>query len=346
MIKIYLIIIFSLFVYSCSSTVRKVSTEKSSYKVLPEVEPLIIPLKGNISKSSSEISSLCWYHDFLLLLPQYPNFVSKNDKGVIFYLKKKDITNFVKGNTDQALTPKTFKINLTDISNFIKLGSGLEGVVTIDDKIYFSIEYTNLEKTESYLIEGKIDSNSFTIKLNKNKFIKVPAPTNIFNMSCETIASNNHRIIPIYEANGKNVNPSPKAYVYDENVKYLGNIHFPTIEYRITDATKIDGNGKFWAINYSYPGEEKKLNWADDLVAQQFGIGKSHINRKVVERLLEFQYINGNINLSGTNPIYFKLLENNSRNWEGLVKLDNIGFLVATDTFPQTMLAFIKHNFE
>jgi hypothetical protein len=177
------------------------------------------------------------------------------------------------------------------------------------------------------MIEGKIDSNSFTIKLDKNKFIKVPAPTNIFNMSCETIASNNHRIIPIYEANGKNVNPSPKAYVYDENEKYLGNINFPTIEYRITDATKIDGNGKFWAINYSYPGEEKKLNWADDLVAQQFGIGKSHINRKVVERLLEFQYINGNINLSGT-------------------KLDNIGFLVATDTFPQTTLAFIKHNFE
>ncbi len=346
MIRLYLIIIFSLLVYSCSKTVEKVNTDKSSYKILNEVDPLVIPLNGDISKSSSEISSLCWYHNYLLLLPQYPNFLSKNDNGIIFFLKKRDILNYINGKTSHNLFPKTFKINLAEFENYIGNGSGFEGISVINDNVYISIENMNLGNTESYLVSGTIDTTSFIMKLDKNKLRKIPAPTNISNMSCETVASSNNRIITIYEANGKNVNPNPKAYVYDENENYLGSVSFPTIEYRITDATKIDKNGKFWAINYSYPGEEKKLKWTTDLVAQKFGIGKSHINTKVVERLLEFQYSNGNIILSGTNPIYFKLLEKDSRNWEGLVKLDKIGFLVATDTFPKTMLAFIKYNFE
>jgi hypothetical protein len=346
MIRIYLSIVLSILIFACSCSVNNTKIDKSTYKILPEVDPLTIPMKGNISKSSSEISSLCWYKDFLLLLPQYPNFISKNDSGIIYYLKKKEIINFIDGNTESSLSPKSFKINLADFEDYIGNGSGFEGIATINNNIYITIENMNFSKTESYLVSGIIDTNSFTITLDKSKLEKIPAPNNIFNMSCETIASSNNRIIPIYEANGKNVNSNPNAYIFDENEKYLGNANFPTIEYRITDATKIDSSGKFWAINYSYPGEEKKLKWANDLVAQKFGIGKSHIKTKVVERLLEFQYSNGEVKLTGKNPIYFKLLENDSRNWEGIVKLDKIGFLVATDTFPRTILAFIKYNFE
>ena len=32
------------------------------------------------------------------------------------------------------------------------------------------------------------------------------------------------------------------------------------IEYRITDVTEVDNQGKFWALNFFWPGEKKLLN--------------------------------------------------------------------------------------
>jgi len=32
---------------------------------------------------------------------------------------------------------------------------------------------------------------------------------------------------------------------------------------------------------------------------------------------------------------------NDARNWEGIVRLDNRGFLLATDKFPTTILGFV-----
>ena len=64
---------------------------------------------------------------------------------------------------------------------------------------------------------------------------------------------------------------------------------------------------------------------------------------KPVERLLEFQFVDGKIVRTETQPINIKLSEfGESRNWEGIVRLDNIGFLIVTDRFPGTILAFIS----
>ncbi len=164
-------------------------------------------------------------------------------------------------------------------------------------------------------------------------------------MSCEAIAAKNDTIIPIYEANGKNVNPNTFVNIFSNKLEILGKVKFPNIEYRITDATKIDENGKFWAINYFFPKDEKKLNPAKDEIFNNFGIGKTHQNSKVVERIVEFEIKNEGISISNENPIYLKLLENDSRNWEGLAKLDEKGFLIITDTFPETIFAFIPHKF-
>ena len=41
--------------------------------------------------------------------------------------------------------------------------------------------------------------------------------------------------------------------------------------------------------------------------------------------------------------IYLELLNDGSgRNWEGLSKLNDLGFLIVTDTFPKTILAFVS----
>ena len=121
-------------------------------------------------------------------------------------------------------------------------------------------------------------------------------------------------------------------------------LNFPNIEYRITDVTSVDKNGNFWAINYLYPGDTKKLKVDSDLIIDNFGIGKSHIRSKPIERLVEFKYYENKIEIVKQAPLYLKLFEDDSRNWEGLARYNGTqnGFLIATDTFPETILGFVR----
>ncbi len=343
--KIFLLFLLLLFFVSCSQTSKNVNSEESNAHLIDEVDPLVIPLEGDISKRTSEISGLCWYNDFLLLLPQYPTVFSNNENGAFYFIKKSRILEYLSGENTSPLLADHFMINLKGFEDLFNKGSGFESVTIINDDIFFTIENMKDRNTNSYIIAGKIDSNNFSIELDRTKLRLVKSDVQIFNMSCETIVAFNEKLIPIYEANGKNVNPNPKSSVFSRNLDLINEIVLPNIEYRITDATVTDSLGYFWAINYFYPGEEKKLKPAFDSIAEKYGIGKSHLNTKVVERLLKFKVINDTIQLAEKSPVYLKLDGNDSRNWEGIAKLDNLGFLLATDTFPETILAFIKYDF-
>ncbi len=64
-------------------------------------------------------------------------------------------------------------------------------------------------------------------------------------MSDESIVVFGRRVITFYEANGLNVNPEPSAYSFDLDLNLMDNFSFPTIEYRVTDASSVDQNGVF-----------------------------------------------------------------------------------------------------
>ena len=62
--------------------------------------------------------------------------------------------------------------------------------------------------------------------------------------------------------------------------------------------------------------------------------------------MVQFQIENDKIKLVNLTPIEIKLsLNGDSRNWEGIVKYDSLGFLLITDKFPKTILAYIPHSF-
>ena len=93
------------------------------------------------------------------------------------------------------------------------------------------------------------------------------------------------QLVAIYEANGAGVNPQPYAYQVDQALTTTTTIPFPTIEYRITDATPLDENGVFWAINYFFPGDTK-LEAAVDPLDETYGQGATHSTMPGVERLV------------------------------------------------------------
>ena len=121
------------------------------------------------------------------------------------------------------------------------------------------------------------------------------------------------------------------------------------MEYRLTDATALDEQGRFWVINIYWDGEP--VYYSDtDPIAMKYGEGPSHRRQENVERLLEMQYSPEGITLTGRPPIQIKLSDLRiPRNWEALVRLDDDasdlhGFLIATDKFPGTLFAFIPDN--
>ena len=68
-------------------------------------------------------------------------------------------------------------------------------------------------------------------------------------------------------------------------------------------------------------------------------------NIKPVEQLIEFELQSESIVRTNTPPIKIKLSEfGDSRNWEGVVRLNDIGFLVVTDKFPGSILAFLPYK--
>ena len=48
--------------------------------------------------------------------------------------------------------------------------------------------------------------------------------------------------------------------------------------------------------------------------------------------------------LTDTPPILLRLDASVGRNWEGIARLGDRGFLIATDKFPETLLGFVPHR--
>jgi len=316
-------------------------TEKNNAKLLKEAEIIQIPLAGEVANRKAEISGLCWYKENLILLPQFPDRFADENGGKLFFIRKEEIQNYLLGKTEIPIEADSYSIDIEGFEDLFSRGSGFESITTNNNTAYFTVESANILATETLVITGRIDDLSKKITLDRKSLTKIASDVNIHNFSCESILFSENRIVPIYEANGANINPKSNVSILDTNINFQKEIKFPNIEYRITDATSVDNNNNFWVINYLFPRELGKLNPADDTIIEKYGIGESHFTSKVIERLVQFKIKGNEIVLANSIPIYIKLLENDSRNWEGIARLDD-GFLIATDMFPKTILAFVK----
>ena len=302
-----------------------------------EVLPIEILLTGEATERSLEMSGLARYNDYLILMPQYVN----ESKPRFYYLKKSTINDWLNGNKEKPLNPSKIDIIMPDYFNSIKGYQGFEAICFIGNKAYLIIETKNNDSMQSFIVKGSMDIKNKTLIIDPEKKVEILLPVNIKNMGYESILKYKYRLMVLFEANGINVNSDPKASFYNSSLKQKGHISFPNIEYRITDATELDDQGRFWAINFFWPGEKKRLNPGKDLVLNNTVKGETHQEFEHVERLVEFKIDGKNIYKTNSLPIQLKLNQN-SRNWEGVVRMENKGFLMIVDEHPRTILAFIK----
>ena len=303
----------------------------------------LINLSGSFLNPELEISDMDWYEDFLVLVPQYPDRFDNQ----LFYLKKADILDYLDGKIDGPLEPKPITINMDDVRRFIPRFGGFEAIAFDGVQAYITIETKQGGTALGYLVPGQLDfeQGSLTLDLVRTAEIRGQAP--LSNTSDEAIVLVNDWVMTIYEANGALVNPTPVVHYYSSEMVPLGTAPFPNIEYRITAATDLDTDNRFWALNFFWPGDAYKLLPLDlDPLAEAYGRGWTHSRFPTVERLIELQVEQGQVSLTDNPPIQLELAggllgSDVARNWEGLVRLDDRGFLLATDKFPNTMLGFV-----
>jgi hypothetical protein len=218
---------------------------------------------------------------------------------------------------------------------------GFEALAFDGQRAYLTIEASPRQGMRGYLVAGEMAADMSQLVLDTAVLTEILPQNDIGNKSEEALFVAGDKVVTLYETYGAAVIESPVAHRFDANLAAVDAIPFPPIDYRVTDATALDEDGRFWAINYFFPGDTE-LAVDDEPLAARYGRGATHQQYEYVERLVQFQYSDDGISLTDTPPIQLELIALDARNWEGVVRLDDQGFLLATDKFPTTLLGFVS----
>lgn len=313
--------------------------------VAPEVETLEehavaqIELAGPVASSQAEVSGMAWCGDNLILLPQFPDQFKEDGVGRVFSIPESVLSDYLSGGTATPIEPQKIVFDTAGLPQALSGFEGFEAIVFDQGVVYVTVETRQSGGMMGYLLKGTVSEDCSAITLDPDSRQELPPQADLSNMTDETIVIYGDQLYTFYEANGINVNPEPVAHVFDLDLNPLGTVSFPSIEYRVTDATTVAEDGTFWVINYFYPGDTK-LKPGDDQLALTYGIGLSHQTAEQVERLVRMQLSDDGIEILDQEPIYLVLDSEESFNWEGLVRMGD-GFLMVTDEYPTTILGYV-----
>jgi hypothetical protein len=282
---------------------------------------------------------MAWYMDTLILLPQFPSRFGSGD-GAVFALSKGDILSYLDGKQSAALTPVEVPFFAPDIDQ-IDGFEGFEAIALSGNQAYLTIE-AKPDKMMGFLIVGAISPDLSGLHLDPSSLTKIQPQAQIDNMTDESLLVTPGGVISFFEANGVNINPSPIVHAFSFDGILQSTLSIANLEYRLTDVTPLDRSNRFWGINYFFPGDTKLVPAIDPLVTT-YGEGPTHAANTPVERLVQFQYSSDGITITGMPPIQLELLpDDEARNWEAIAYMDQRGFLLATDKFPETILVFVS----
>ena len=297
-----------------------------------------IPLGDVFGRPSAELSGLARLDDRIILLPQFPALFG----GYLFTLPVADIAAALRTQPTPELTPGLLAFDDGGLAQSLPGFNGFEAIAVAGDQVYATIEN---RRGGGWVVRGALTADRERIQLDPTTVQPLPAQAGLTNIGDEAVTvAPDGRVFTFHEANGVNVNPAPVAHVFAADLAPLGVAPLPPLEYRITDATSSDGDGRFWAFNFYQRGEADTLQPGADALAAQHGEGATHSRNDTVERLVEMAITANGVALTAQPPLQLQLLGDLSpRNWEGLVRfqVDEFdGFLLVTDRFPTTILAF------
>ena len=294
-----------------------------------------ILLAGEITNPDNEISGMDWYKEQLYLLPE-------NATDHLFIISKIQIKEYLLSNNPKAIIPKKIKLISPNYQSLIKGFDGFEAIAFTDNKVILSIEVKTKENNMTgYIAWGTCNSSTNELYFEKQSLKEVTTPIQIKNMAFESIVVHKNNAILLYEANGINLQKNVEHSKISLDDYSLSKIDGFNIEYRITDATTLDSDNRFWCINYFWPGEKDKLKPGKDIYLEK---NSSNHSLESIERIIELKIKDEMISMSGAEPIQLFSNSDASRNWEGIVRYGKDSFLIVTDKYPRMILGLVENN--
>ncbi len=306
----------------------------------------VLSLNAPLNKDSAEFSGLSWCGDQLLLLPQYPERVSHEQHGKLFSIAKRDILQRLESGSREPLPHQAITLLENDVRSKMTFFDGYEAIACDGDTLWLSIEAKNLLGAyQAYIVPADIalntDAPSISIRTDQIRYVE--SQSGLSNKGDEAIVLHGEQLVSLHEVNDERRVKHPKGNRVHIVSGEQSQIPFEHLPFRITDASSTDDLGRFWVVNYQYSGDRFSRD-SKDILGEKYGLGASHQQYFNTERLIEYQFVKGRIARTSRAPIQLAMESKEGRNWEGLVKLDELGFLMITDKYPTSLLGFVSHT--
>jgi hypothetical protein len=210
-----------------------------------EAPVIEIPLSEPLQQPSAQVSGLAWYGETLILLPQYPDFSLREGDGAVYALHRADLLAALDGTGPGPLQPIPVPFVAPGLAEQVDGYEGYEAIAFLGDRVFLTIEADTARGMRAYLVAGEMAPDLSRLTLDTATLTEIPPQSVSANKSDEALLVAGDRLVTIYEANGAAITPSPVAHLFDLRLAPAGTVPFPQIEYRITDATTLDGEGRF-----------------------------------------------------------------------------------------------------
>jgi hypothetical protein len=295
-----------------------------------------IALSGPLASKEAEVSAMAWHGDQLVIVPQYPQKLTPNAPS-LYTVSRAEVLQALDGEA-VALQPRPMAIEPPDFAQMFPGFEGFEAIAFAGNRAFLLVEAAKENKTIGYVVPARVEGN--TLVLDHEARQELPPHSGVANLAYEALSVAHDKLLVMGELNAAPANPEAKALLFDLNLNPLGESVMPVLQYRLTDATPADANGRFWVSNYKMDKCEYPVG--HDPLSAEHGHGATHAQRARVERLVELEEKDGEVRLSGRPPVHLALdLTRDGRNWEAMALLEGRGFLVMTDSFPETILGFV-----
>lgn len=308
----------------------------------PEVDVQTLPLESPFNDRNLEYSELFWVDDFLILVPQYPD---KYENRLVM-IRRAAIEDALA--TRQAIKPQWLPFGnyemVTQLRDSLPNESyqGIEAAERDGNRFVIILETEVSGVMRGYLFTGEIQMSAQAPSLTLTEGpIEIPDDRRIDNHAYESVLiPEPGRYIAIHETNVSRFVGQPTAMQIEGET--LTTVPHAEIEYRITGATALDDQNRFWTTNVMWGDVYSQLGpTSSEAIFLETGVPPSHSDVKHVERLVEFELTDSAIVRTERPPIWLKLRSDDAmRNWEGIARL-NDGLLIVSDKFPLSILGFV-----
>ncbi|RKZ12262.1 hypothetical protein DRQ53_10990 [bacterium] len=290
-----------------------------------------LPLQLEEPFADAEFSSIWWDGDDLLILPQY---AGEKGRGILA-LQRDSIGRAIEelraGREPRPLRPRVITTEVSGVRDSISDYDGLEAVAVRDGRCFVLAEFGHEGGTAwgSRLVYGTVEREHGSIRFDSLGQTSLEGPQMRSNYTHEAMVLADEELWVLCELNGRAVTELPLLMRYSLDLQPRGTWPMPALEYRISDATNLDDQGRFWVINLFWPPDAEIVGASGELP---------------IERLVPLRFTGQRIEVDPERA-WLDLRGDEERpmyNWEGVARWGEEGFLLVTDSYPEDLLAYVE----